>query len=150
MIEFFLHTRRSLRIEIPGLKISIEISTPNMTGRSGGRIMEMIGGSSVPHLARTPCVPLFSLFNTGGGNRRVFRLPGEGGDYFYCTVEPSPGHTRCRRLKFSIQVFHMKPRIKIFDRDTFFNCRGPLGPRPAESLENISKESLQDLFETFF
>ena len=59
--------------------------------------MEMIGGSSVSYLARTPCVPLFSatLFNRGG-NRRVFRLPGEGGDHFHCTVEPSPGHIRCR------------------------------------------------------
>ena len=26
----------------------------------------------------------------------VFRLPGEGGDHFHCTVEPSSGHIRCR------------------------------------------------------
>ena len=31
-----------------------------------------------------------------GGNIRVFRLPGAGGDRFHCTVEPSPGHVRCR------------------------------------------------------
>ena len=30
-----------------------------MTGRPGHRTMEMIGGSSASHLARTPCVPLF-------------------------------------------------------------------------------------------
>ena len=34
-------------------------SMPNMTGRPGHRTMEMNGGSSAPHLARTPCVPLF-------------------------------------------------------------------------------------------
>ena len=32
---------------------------PNMTGRPGCRTMEMIGGSSVSYLTRTPCVPLF-------------------------------------------------------------------------------------------
>ena len=32
-----------------------------LTGRPGRRTMEMIGGSSVSYLARTPCVPLFSL-----------------------------------------------------------------------------------------
>ena len=31
-----------------------------------------------------------------GGNRRAFRLPGAGGYYFHCTVEPSPGHIRCQ------------------------------------------------------
>ena len=36
-----------------------------------------------------------TLFNKGG-NRRAFRLPGEGGDHFHCTVEPSSGHIRCR------------------------------------------------------
>ena len=44
-----------------------------------------------------PLRPLnFSLFNKGG-SRRAFRLPGEGGDHFHCTVEPSPGHIRCRQ-----------------------------------------------------
>ena len=59
---------------------------PNMTGRPGCRTMEMNRGSSAPYLARTP----------RGGDRRVFRLPGEGGDHFHCAVEPSPGHIRCR------------------------------------------------------
>ena len=58
----------------------------------------MIGGSSVLYLARAPCVPLFSTLFIRGGNRRVFRLPGEGGDHFHCTVEPSPGHSWCREL----------------------------------------------------
>ena len=31
-----------------------------------------------------------------GGSRRAFRLPGAGGDHSHCTVEPSPGHIRCR------------------------------------------------------
>ena len=62
---------------------------PNMTGRPGCRTMEMNGGSSAPHLARTPCVPLFCTLFNKGGSRRAFRLPGAGGDHFHCTVEPS-------------------------------------------------------------
>ena len=38
-----------------------------------------------------------TLFNKGG-SRRASRLPGAGGDHFHCTVEPSPGHIRCRFL----------------------------------------------------
>ena len=73
-----------------------------MTGRPGYRTMEMNGGSSAPYLARTPCVPLFCTLFNRGGNRRVFRLPGAGGDHFHCTVEPSPGHIRCRMIKLDI------------------------------------------------
>ena len=43
-----------------------------------------------------PLRPLFCALFNRGGNRRAFRLPGEGGDHFHCTVEPSPGHIRCR------------------------------------------------------
>ena len=50
-----------------------------MTGRPGYRTMEMIGGSSVSYLARTPCVPLFCTLFSKGGNRRAFRLPGWAG-----------------------------------------------------------------------
>ena len=50
-----------------------------MTGRPGYRTMDMIGGSSVPYLACTPCVPLFCTLFNRGGNRRAFRLPGAGG-----------------------------------------------------------------------
>ena len=43
-----------------------------MTGRPGYRTMEMIGGSSAMHLARTPCVPLFcTLFNRGASRRAL-------------------------------------------------------------------------------
>ena len=44
--------------------------------------------------------PLRSLVCTlfkKGGSRGAFRLPGAGGDHFHCTVEPSPGHIRCRK-----------------------------------------------------
>ena len=58
----------------------------------------MIGGSSVSYLARTPCVPLFCTLFNKGGNKGVFRLPGEGGDHFHCTVEPLPSHIRCRHV----------------------------------------------------
>ena len=44
-----------------------------------------------------PLQPLFcTLFNWVGNRRALRRLPGEGGDHFHCTVEPSAGHVRCR------------------------------------------------------
>ena len=75
---------------------------PNMTGRPGDRTMEMNGGSSAPHLACTPCVPLFvHCLIRVEADRGAFRLPGAGGDHFHCTVEPSPGHIRCLIKHFS-------------------------------------------------
>ena len=54
------------------------------------------------YLARTLRIPLFCTLFNKGGNRKAFRLPGErGGDHFHCTVEPSPGHIRCREKFFS-------------------------------------------------
>ena len=53
-----------------------------MTGRPGYRTMEMIGGSSAPYLARTPCVPLFCTSFNRVGNKERFRLPGAGGGSF--------------------------------------------------------------------
>ena len=53
-----------------------------MTGRPGYRTMEMIGGSSAPYLARTPCVPLFCTLFNRVGNKERFRLPGAGGGSF--------------------------------------------------------------------
>ena len=48
-----------------------------------------------------PCLyPLRSLVCTlfnKGASRGAFRLPGAGGDHFHCTVEPLPGHIRCRQ-----------------------------------------------------
>ena len=79
-------------------KVAVLIPFPktDMTGWPGYRTMEMIGGSSASYLARTPCVPLCCTLFTRGGSRRAFRLPGAGGDHFHCTVDPSPGHIRCR------------------------------------------------------
>ena len=53
-----------------------------MTGRPGYRTMEMIGGSSAPYLARTPCVPLFCTSFNRVGNKERFRPPGAGGGSF--------------------------------------------------------------------
>ena len=39
--------------------------------------------------------PLLCTLFSRGGSKRVFRIPGEGGDHFHCTVEPSPSHIRC-------------------------------------------------------
>ena len=55
--------------------------------------MEMNGGSSALHLARTPCVPGFCTLFNRDGNRRASRLPGEGADHFHCTVEPSRSYS---------------------------------------------------------
>ena len=73
-----------------------KFSTPNMIGRPGCWAMAMNGGSSASYLASTPCVPLFCTLFVRGGNRRAFRLAGEGGDHFHCTVEHSPSHIQCR------------------------------------------------------
>ena len=61
---------------------------------------------SPKRVPKTQLRTLFGLFSDSGAhslgtlglarNRRAFRLPGEGGDHFHCTVEPSPGHIRCR------------------------------------------------------
>ena len=71
-------------------------SGTNMTGRPGDHAMEMDGGSTVSYLTRTPRVPLFMLVLIGLEAQELFRLPGAAGDHFHCTVEPSPGHIRCR------------------------------------------------------
>ena len=51
-------------------------------GQGGYRTMEMDGGSSAPHLARSPCVPLFCTSFNRVGNKERFRLPGAGGGSF--------------------------------------------------------------------
>ena len=72
-------------------KFSSLYSGTDMTGRPGYRTMEMIGGSSAPYLARTPCVPLFCISFNRVGNKERFRLLGAGGgSFFHCTVERSP------------------------------------------------------------
>ena len=71
---------------------------PNMTGRPGYRTMEMIGGSSAPYLARTPCVPLFCTSFNRVGNKERFRLPGAGGGSF-----PLYGGTFARSYSVSME-----------------------------------------------
>ena len=99
-----------------------DFSIPNMTGRRGCQTMEMTGGSSVPYLARTSCVPLFCALFSRGRNRTAFRLPGAGGDHFPCMVEPSPGHIQCRILgilmaldRFAAYILDKNSKIPQFD-----------------------------------
>ena len=61
-----------------------------MTGRPGCWTMEMNGGSSAPY---TPC---FLHCLIGVETEGVLDYQGRAGDHFHCTVEPSPGHIRCR------------------------------------------------------
>ena len=73
-----------------------DLSMPNMTGRPGAGQWKRM--EEVPRrVPRShPSRPLVLHFVFRGGNRGAFRLPGEGGDHFHCTVEPSPSHIRCR------------------------------------------------------
>ena len=57
-----------------------------------------------------PRSPLFSTSFNRGGNRRAVRLPGEGGDDFHCTVEPSPAHIR--RTKLPRRDFNSKAKCE--------------------------------------
>ena len=88
-----------------------------MTGRPGYRTMEMNGGSSVSYLARTPCVPSFCALFTKGGKKGACRLPGEGGDHFHCTVEPSSGHIWCLNFQCFGSFVHID--------DVELESRGP-------------------------
>ena len=84
-----------------------QMSGTDMTGRPGYRTMEMIGGSSAPYLARTPCVPLFCTSFNRVGNKERFRLPGAGGGSF-----PLYGGTFARSYSVS----------KMGDRSRFVFC----------------------------
>ena len=59
--------------------------------------MEMNGESSAPYLARTPCVPLFVHCLKRVETEGLLDYQGWAGIIFHCTVEPSPGHIRCRK-----------------------------------------------------
>ena len=99
----------------------------NMTVRPGCRTMEINGGSSASYLACTLAFPCFVPFFNRGGNRRAFRLPGEGEDHFHRGVEPSPGQIRCRiHLRQQLQpskksFFRVFPRfVRGFSRLVIF------------------------------
>ena len=72
---------------------------PDMTGRPGCRTMEMFGGSTGSYLARTPRIPLFMLIFIGLETKNVLDSQGRAGEHFHCTVDPSPGHIRCRTTR---------------------------------------------------
>ena len=72
---------------------------PNMTGRPGHWTMEM-RMEEVP--CRTSLVPFaFPCFVhclIGVKTEGLLDYQGRTGDHFHCTVEPSPGHIRCREV----------------------------------------------------
>ena len=43
-----------------------------------------------------PSHPLICAYFHRVGNKERFRLPGAGGEHFHRTLDPSPGHIRCR------------------------------------------------------
>ena len=75
-------------------------SGTDMTRRPGDRTMETNGRSTASYLARTLCFPVFLLLDNKSGGKRGLKptLSGATWDHFRCTVEPSPGHIRCRIL----------------------------------------------------
>ena len=83
-----------------------------MTGRPGYRTMEMIGGSSAPYLARTPCVPLFCTSFNRVGNKERFRLPGAGGGSF-----PLYGGTFARSYSVSTKMRATKKPRKSHEKN---------------------------------
>ena len=128
------------------------ISGTDMTGRPGYRTMEMIGGSSAPYLARTPCVPLFCTSFNRVGNKERFRLPGAGGGSFPLyggtfarsysvstifggTLGDTPGTLRARKARETPVAGRRDRNLRGFQR--FF--RGPLrdplrGRFPSQTL----------------
>ena len=115
-----------------------------MTGRAGYRTMEMNGGSSAPYLARTPCVPLFVHCFIRVGTEGLLDYQGRAGDHFHCTVEPSPGHIRCRK-----KLLHNRsaPMVVIFSLKALPPCpTSPPPPVPAsESLAHRNRSNFCDL-----
>ena len=71
---------------------------PDMTGRPGCRTMEMFGRKYRVVPRAYPLHPLICAYFHRVGNKERFRLPGVGREHFHCTVDPSPGHIRCRKL----------------------------------------------------
>ena len=126
-----------------------------MTARPGRRTMEMNGGSSASYLACAPCVSLFcTLFNMGG-NRRAFRLPGEGGDHFHCAVEPSPGHSRFGIIqkvfleKASAVGRMRQKRVKNASKWVFFIGKRGTFQNASEMRSKIASEMLKNVRNTF-
>ena len=115
-----------------------------MTGRPGYRTMEMIGGSSAPYLARTPCVPLFCSSFNRVGNKERFRLPGAGGGSF-----PLYGGTFARSYsvsKWDVLFEMVKTALRSaekFSELSSQNCS--LSPRyPSTPLQEWERKTRQD------
>ena len=129
-------TITALRRRVRGHELQMFLQGADMTGRPGYRTMEMIGGSSAPYLARTPCVPLFSTSFNRVGNKERFRLPGAGGGSF-----PLYGGTFARSYSVSILAGrHDRPGILFF---VFFFLFLSLS---LSLLWSCSVEILQSLF----
>ena len=92
----------------------------------------MIGGSSAPYLARTPCVP-FVLRLTRLETKNVLDYQGRAGDHFHCTVEPSPGHIRCRFGQLPLRTSKISWGMDL-------EMRGVLEGGPEESHSRRGRE----------
>ena len=57
-----------------------------------------------------PLVVYFFYLVLGLGNKRAFSLSEATWDHFCCTVEPSPGHIRCRNQRFAFKGEDKNPK----------------------------------------
>ena len=87
----------SIRPWLPSECVNGQNLGTDVTGWPGDRTMEMNGGSTASYLARTPCIPVFSLFKSSSGSEGAFRLPGATWDHFRCAVELLLGHARAQK-----------------------------------------------------
>ena len=74
---------------------------------------------------------MFLLINSSG-SKEPFSFPGATWDRFRCTVQPSPGHIRCRNIR-SHRAKNLKNRLEVSKRivDTFRHIsRGTDFPTP--------------------
>ena len=73
-----------------------------------------------------PSHPLVCAYFHRDGNKERFRLPGAGGERFHCTVDPSPGHIRCRKFVAKMHanlVFHgCISFLRCFRRENSRRC----------------------------
>ena len=58
-----------------------------------------------------PSHPLVCAYFHRVGNKERFRLPGARGEHFHCTVDPSPGHIRCRDA-FCTETLNFRGRFR--------------------------------------
>ena len=94
-------------------------------------------------VSETPCVPLFSALcwnrlETEGLVDYLTR--GRAGDHLHCTVEPSPGHIRCRFMCSFLIGFFPLPRLLNFSSNSpsSWKCWSVLVNNSSQSMSVVT------------